>query len=448
MASGTFIPGIEKPRPGQYFNIHGTGSPTINTAARGAALVMLTNYDWGPTGIVTINGAAVDANKAMLGRSVTADNPGMLMVREALKGAATVYAYINNQGEKAKGEVGDLSVTAKYGGTLGNSLKVVVETNVVGGFDVTVYLGADAVTFIEGVATVGDVIAAGSNYVDFAVKAEGSAETALTEEAGASLSGGTDVKTTNAEASAYLDAAETVDSNGISFPFTESQLHSLAKSKAQYLRESMGRSTVIVCPNYDGNYEGIINVTNGVTLKDGSEITPVIATAYVAGISAGATDLESNTYKVYEGADSVLEPKSNEEAVAAIKNGEFFFSVSERGEVIVEYDINSLTTYTSTKPKSYRKNKVIRVIDSVRDMIKNSFAPNQYTNDERGWSEMESAGRAILKYFGERGSIKNVDLDADFKVDTSLSVDDSTYFNVAIQPVDAAEKLYFDIATS
>ena len=43
------------------------------------------------------------------------------------------------------------------------------------------------------------------------------------------------------------------------------------------------------------------------------------------------------------------------------------------------------------------------------------------------------------------GAIKNVDYDADFNIDESLSGGDEVYFIVAIQPVDSAEKLFFTV---
>lgn len=56
-------------------------------------------------------------------------------------------------------------------------------------------------------------------------------------------------------------------------------------------------------------------------------------------------------------------------------------------------------------------------------------------------------GRSVLKQFYDAGAIKNVDYGADFAVDRSLSKGDSTYFNVALEPVDSSEKLYFTIKT-
>lgn len=60
---------------------------------------------------------------------------------------------------------------------------------------------------------------------------------------------------------------------------------------------------------------------------------------------------------------------------------------------------------------------------------------------------MEGIGVSLLKEYEEEGAIKNVDTEADFLVDKVRSSGDSTYFDVAITPVDSAEKLYFSVTT-
>jgi hypothetical protein len=144
---------------------------------------------------------------------------------------------------------------------------------------------------------------------------------------------------------------------------------------------------------------------------------------------------------------------SHAEAVAAIKAGKFFFSFNEQSEVAVEYDINSLTSYgDGKKAKSWRKNRVLRVLDSFGESCQLNFPPNKYDNDEDGWNIMEGIGKTILKLYGPKsdggvGAIRNIDLDNDFLVDRELSSGDEVYFNVGIQPVDSAEKLFFTITT-
>ena len=194
------------------------------------------------------------------------------------------------------------------------------------------------------------------------------------------------------------------------------------------------------------DYEGVINVTNSVKV-DGVELTNAEACAWVAAATAAAKNTQSNTYVEYEGATEVVGAKSHEEAVAAINNGEFFFSVSEAGAVVVEYDINTLVTFKDGKDKTYRKNRVIRVFDTFAEALQLNFPPNKYDNSSTGWDIMEGIGRTILKQFEDAGAITAVDYDNDFLVDREASHGDETYFNVGLQPVDSAEKLYFTIST-
>ena len=139
--------------------------------------------------------------------------------------------------------------------------------------------------------------------------------------------------------------------------------------------------------------------------------------------------------------------KTNEEAIEAINDGEFFFSASEDDEVIVEYDINSLHKFTKKRTSDYSKNRVIRVYDSFADDLKATFPPNTFDNNEDGFQVMEGLGRKLLQSYEDQGAIKNVDLDNDFKVDRTKTAGDETYFNVGLQAVDSAEKLYFSVST-
>ena len=125
-----------------------------------------------------------------------------------------------------------------------------------------------------------------------------------------------------------------------------------------------------------------------------------------------------------------------------------FFSVSDdTGEVIVEYDINSLVHPSSTQDDSYKKNRVVRVLDSFADDLKATIRPNQFDNEPKGWEKMLQLGKLLLKRYEEDNAIKNVSADDDFMIDQSRSKGDATYFNVALQPVDSAEKLYYSIST-
>lgn len=449
MAGGTFDKSVGKVRPGTYINFVSNRQDTLSGSERGTVILPLANTDYGPAGrLMTLTAAAPDAYRAELGYSVTDDDPSgnMLLIREAFKGASTVIVGICAEGNAAaQGTGGGLAGTAKYKGTRGNALAFSVVANPVAGFDVSVFLGGNLMEEFEGITVAADL--ASSNYITFAAHGE----SGISAVASVALSGGTNNSTTNAGVADFLALIENAAWNVLAFPFTDSSLQALAKAKIRYLYEDAGKTVQAVCPSFNADYERIINVTNGYKLADRS-LTAAQATAYVAGVTAGADGTESNTYKVVSGAVSVNGAKTHEQAVAAIQNGELFFSVSDAGAVIIETDINSLVTLSASRDKSYRKNKIIRVLDTIAEAIKANFPPNRFENSEEGWNIMEGIGKAILKQLGPRsdggnGSITNIDYDTDFKVDRERSQVDETYFDVAVQPVDTAEKLYFTVMT-
>lgn len=445
MAGGTFDKTVGKVRPGTYVNFVSSAQDSIKGASRGTVIIPLANTDYGPAGeMITLTGAAPDAARAKLGYSVYDDDTAgnMLLIREAFKNASTVIVYICTEGSAAAaGTGGGLSATAKYKGTRGNKLSYSVTANPVDGFDVEVYLDGSKVELYEGIA---DATAlADSSYITFA--AEGTA--GLVAVAGVTLTGGKDTETANADVTAFLEAADSLKFNTMAFPFADSSLQASVKTKVKYMRENEGKKVQAVVANMTSpDYEGIINVTNSYALDD-VELTAVQATAFVAGMTAGASYTESNTYRSVEGAVSVVDAKSHEQAVAAINKGEFFFSVSEAGAVVVEYDINSLITFADGKGEDYRKNRVLRVLDSFNDSLMLNFLPNKYDNNSTGWDIMEGVGKSILKLYYEAGAIDDVDYDNDFLVDRENSAGDRTYFNVSIKPVDSAEKLFFTVTT-
>lgn len=437
MAGGTFDKSVGKVRPGTYINFESTKQETLSGSDRGTVLIPLINHSYGPEKeFITISNESVDSAFDKLGYSVYDENPSMLLIREAFKNASAVVVYIAKAGTKAAGTGGGLSVQAKYGGSRGNALSCSVAANPVMGFDVSVYLDGSTVEVFEGVTDVSAL--ADSKYITAAGELEAAA--------GVSLSGGTDGTAINADITAFLDDMESVNFNTLAFPVTEESLLAACVTKIKYMRENVGRGVKAVVPDYKADYEGIINVTNSVVIN-GAPLTNAQAAAWVAGADASASNVQSNTQKIYVGAESIVNPKTHEQAVAAIQNGEFFFSYSENGDVVVEYDINSLTSFTDRKDKSYSKNRVLRVFDSFAESVRLNFPPNKYSNNENGWDIMDGMGRSILKQFFDAGAIQNVDYDTDFAVVRGESKGDSAYFNVGIQPVDSAEKLYFTVKT-
>ena len=442
MAGGIFQNSALKTRPGTYVNLKNGRATTPVTSVRGVALIPLSGYDWGPRGsFIRLSADGPDAHLAELGRSIYDDDDNMRMLRLMLLNSATVYVYIVDGGAKATksislGESATMTATAKYKGTLGNKIQIVSVANPTSGFDISIYLDGALVETFEKMATVGDLEGV-SDYVDFT----GTAATALAAFASQTLSGGTDTVTGNTGITDFLDKSEKIRFNTMCFPLTDAALQTALKTKIKYIRETIGWKCQAVAPNFVADYEGIINLTNSFVYDD-TELTTAQACAWLAGATAGAAYNDSLTYAVVDGATGVVGELSNEAAIAAIKAGKTFFSVAEDQSVILEYDINSLTTFTSDKPADINKNRPLRVYDSWCNDLLTTFVPGTYDNDSDGWTVVEGLGRAMLRAYEEDGAITNVDLEADFVVDQEKSIGDSMYINSGLQAVDSADKYY------
>ena len=454
MAGGTFTLSGKKVRPGTYINVKSGKASSVAVNLEGAVVLPLIGAKYGPAKeFIEIDASSPDANVKKLGFSVYDDDPMMLLIRETLKGCGTVYVFIPTAGTKATATIDSkLVCTAKYGGTLGNKLKVAVVANADlgnGYFNVNVYLDNVLVESHSGAQKIGDLSGV-SDYIDFTPATGSTAATALTADAGTALTSGTDGSVVNADFTSMLDASETLDFNVFAFPYSASTYSALVtaiRSKVKYLCEDAGKDVFAVFSGVAADYERILNVTNGVILTDGTVISAEQAVAFIAGATAGASYTESNTYRQYPDAASINGPKTHDQAELAIRNGEIFFSYNDSYDVVIEYDINTLTTITSEKDESYKKMRVQRTLDAYKRLIRANFPPNKFDNDSDGWDIMEGIGRGIHAILQEEGAIHDYDPDNDFLVDRSRSEGDQTYFNVALRPTDSAEKLYFTVTT-
>lgn len=441
MAGGTFKLSSPKVRPGAYVVTKNGKQPTASNAPSGIAIIPLIGYDWGPRGeMIHLTNESPDAAKVKFGRSIYDDNECMVMLQLMFLNATEVYTYIAGGGEKAKGTItlksGTGNVTAKYPGTLGNKLKVVSVANPEGGFDVSVVLDGSEVELIEGATKVTDLK---SDYVDFAGEGE------LATFASASLTGGTNEDSkVNASVATFLDMAEKIKFNYMALPTSEASLITAAVTKIKYIRNSIGWKCGLVVANSAADYENIYNLTNAIEYA-GEELTIPQSTAWLAGAAAAAGYTTSLTYTTVTGATGVVGTKTNEESIQAIKKGETFFTISESGDVILEYDVNSKVTFTQDDPTDILKGRPCRVYDSFANDLLLTFVPGRFNNDPTGWTVMEGLGRAILKAYQNDGAIQNVDEENDFLVDRGASTGDSVYISCGIQPVDSAEKYYFTV---
>ena len=228
-----------------------------------------------------------------------------------------------------------------------------------------------------------------------------------------------------------LGVLETMDVNTISYPYdgtneTDEGNYETAKTvimnwiQAMYDDEGVPRQAVMA--NVDADSDRIINITQGVVLSDGTTLTAAQTTAWVAGVTAGASMTTSNTIKKYVGAVDVVPRMKTTAMEAASKAG------------------------THGKSKEFRKNRVVRTIDNIKSdlgIIYESSYVNKYDNEPDGQLLLKGVYCEYFKELNRKHAIKNFVTD-DVTVTDGTEVD-AVYVAVDVQPVDSIEKIYVDV---
>ena len=464
-----------KRRPGAYINVVGKGNNNNGADIGRTLLPVSTQLNWGAKGIIKLNS---DSNfKALLGHDI--DEPELQTLHEVLKGANTVLLLNNNDGTAAKATDATLpwTMTAKYPGTLGNNLHVTVEKNdskvtvstlfgtkvvdqqVINVDKPNTLFDNDYVSFKLTSEMTPQPPSSGSdgndsNGSDSSVKATRASKAPvvmaskldqLSSDVTVDLTGGT---TSPVKISDLLnDALETEDydvATTAGFP-VDSPLHKQLVDEIKHLREDNDIKVRGVIP-YTGdkvNYEGISTVANGVVLGDGTELDATVAAGFFAGASSSANAAKSLTYVEYPDAISAYPKFSNDRTIEALESGEIVFTTKRNETVVIEQDINSLTSFTDEKPVFFGKNRVVRTMDTVVTYAKRTFEDmfiGKITNN--------AAGRDLFKanIVSYLQGLSDADVISDFK-EEDITVEagndrDSILVNLAVKPLDSMEKLY------
>jgi hypothetical protein len=257
---------------------------------------------------------------------------------------------------------------------------------------------------------------------------------------------------TSAVITAALIALKTVHFDTLCYPYdaeTYSANQAAIATWVGIMRNDEGVKIQAVMADMVGNSEGIINVAQGVILSDSTVLSNAQTTAWVAGATAGAAVNQSNTGAQYIGAIDVSPRMTRSQMETAVTAGKFIFKVDTAQNVTVVDDINSLTTYTATKGKMFRKNRVMRVLDGIDGDISTVWESNfngKISNTVDGRSRFRAM---LIEYFN---TIQNMAAIQNFVADDvviSAGEDtDAVVATVAVQPVDSMEKLYMTVNLS
>lgn len=249
-----------------------------------------------------------------------------------------------------------------------------------------------------------------------------------------------------------LAKLRTINFNTLAYPYDGGSYTANKESIVAWIkamRDDEGIKVQGVLANSLSDNEAIINVVQGIELSNGTSLKAEEVTAYVAGITAGANINKSNTGSKYVGAVDVNPRMTKTEMEAAIQAGKFIFKVDSVQNVTCVYDINSLTSFNSTKNKQFSKNRVIRAIDGI-----NNDVTTIYESNVVGKEDNSAAGRSILRamlieYFNELqrlNAIQNFTAE-DVLVEPGKDKD-SCVVVCNIQTVDSIEKIYITVNLS
>ncbi|MGK9325231.1 phage tail sheath family protein [Aerococcus urinaeequi] len=428
MAGGNFTT-QNKVRPGAYVNFQADVSTGTSDAVGGVVTLPL-EVDFGPSGVVAIS-AETDLTAFGYGLG---DKP-LQPLREALKNANTVLAFRIGGGSAASGTGQGLTATAKYAGERGNAIHVVIETQANGATKVDTVL-AGKIVDSQQVSKGADLKE--NQLVTF------EAVDPLTDGT-IQLAGGANATGTGADYAAYFEAIQVYDYNVMALPVADSETKALAAGFTRRLREQEGKKVQVVLGNYDGaDYEGVINVANGVVLNS-EVLTPEQTTAWVAGASAAAGVANSLTYTPYQGATDASPRFTNAETIEQIQKGNIVFT-EKRGQAVIEQDINTLVSYSAEKNQDFAKNRVLRVLDNIANNTKITFEDNyigQVNNNVDGRELFKADRIAYFDSLVAAGAIEAFEAD-DIQV-LPGNAKDSIVVNVAVTPLDAMEKLYMTV---
>ena len=352
LGGGTWVT-QNKILPGSYINFVSAKRASSTLGERGYAAIPL-ELNWGVEGKVFTVTAEDFKNNSLTLFGYDYTHANMKGLRDLFLNAKTLYAYRLGTGTKATCKY----ATAKYAGTRGNDLKVVV-TAITDGSNTT---GYNVKTLLDNVvmdsqnvtgasATSSDLTA--NDFVDWLASVSLEAETV-------SLTSGANATITTQSYSDFLDKIEAYSFNTLGCDSTSSDVKALCTAFCKRMRDEQGVKFQCVLHKYTtADFEGVISVEN----NTGAELV-----YWVTGASAGCEINKSNTNRLYDGEYTVNTDYTQSELEDALTAGKFIFHNVDGNARVLE-DINTLTTTTVEKGDDFKSNQTIRVLDQVANDI-------------------------------------------------------------------------------
>jgi hypothetical protein len=469
-------------RPGIYINFIGAAQSAVQVGAQGTVAIPVT-ADWG-----LLNGITdIEAEGSIPDAFGTGGNASLLISQALRGGASKVRAFrmgVAGSVAKATLVLNDVPVapantlTAKYEGARANAFTVKVAVNAVdatrkdvsiieGGNTLEVFTVLDNTDLTNQIA--GNVSGINpSKYVTCVTT--GTANRALANQAGALMAGGNSGgSVTTTEYSAALTALEVYDWNLLVPGDTASTaIQATVRAYIVRLRDEghkaiavmggqsvAGMSAAAFTTEFNtmvanaiststGNHEGVVQVFPGIVDElSNVSLSGAQSAARVAGMIA-KNGFTGSITKEDTGAANVTYRMVNADIKKGLQNGLLMLTV-DGDRAVVESGINTLTTYTTAKPRDFRKIRLIRANDAVAQTLDDSlssFVLGETNNNAVGRNFVLNLMVEALDVFRQAGAI-----DAGFTVGPdvarNLAADPDEFFaEVSYTPIDSIEKIF------
>lgn len=435
MAGGTWDTQNKK-YPGAYIRFKTAAGLPLNVGDRGI-MAICEPLSWGPEGQLMEIEAGEDMTP-YTGYDIT--NPKNRFLNEIFKGSSRtpapkkvlLYRPTANGSAQATAEFGALTVTARYPGVRGNEIQMMISalTDPAGTFQVSTLVDRMIMDQQEA-KTVAELT--DNDWVIF------SGDGALTA-GGGPLTDGADGTVQAAAHPAFLSVLEKAKFDVLAYDGTESTVLDAFQAFIKRLAEDQGKHAQLVAADMDHpDSRYIINVKSGVTLSDGTVLTPQQTVWWVAGATAGAKYNQDLTYAKYPGAVAVSAGSGDS------AEGDFVL-FAEDGTVKVEYDVDSLTSFTQDIGEVFRYNRTMRLCNTIANDIYQQFSDNYIgvvDNNDAGRMLFRGAIVGYLSSIQANSGIQN--FEADDVVVSPGQAADAIVVDIAIQPVLSATKIYLTI---
>ena len=418
--------------PGAYINFSSVTKASSNISDRGYAAIGL-ELDWGPDKqIFTVEQEDFQEHPEMyFGYDYTSDK--LKGLRDLFMYLKTGYFYrLNSGGNKAS----CIYATAKYSGTCGNNIKIVISKNVddTSKWDFTTYYNDEVMDTQTGISAMTDLKA--NDFVDWKTT-----DVTIAETVGTNLTNGTNgTAASGTDHSNFLDLLESYPINILICTSTDETVKKLYASYAKRMRDDEGAKFQTVLYSYSGDYEGVINVKTPAVDANFGESALVY---WVGGAEASCQINESCGNKIYDGEFAMTVDTKQSALKEHITNGEFVFHQVADGEYRVLKDINSFVSFSKTKTRDFSLNQVIRVLDQIGNDVailfeKTYLDKSQNEDEDRTalWDDLCDYAKKLLK-------LKAI---TNFKT-SGITVEkgegkEDVLVNFNVDPVAAMEKLY------